>query len=98
MAGIGAHQAIAQRHRDALKAVFGDPAQQVPEVDFVERDGGHVDRDRGQKQRGIENEGQLCLHQNGDGLDGSGHSDQNDHPDARGEAAPREHHDQRNDA
>ena len=98
MVGIGTHQAIAQRHRDALKAVFGNPPQQVAEVDFVECDGGHIDCNRSQEQRGIENKGQPCLHQNGDGFGGRSHSDQNHHPDACGKAAPREHHDQRNDA
>ena len=60
---IGTYQAVAQRHRDALKAALGDPAEQIPEIDFVERDRGHVDDDRGMQQRRIENERKICLQQ-----------------------------------
>ena len=33
---IGTYQAIAKRHRDTLKAVLRDAAEQSPEIDFVE--------------------------------------------------------------
>ena len=95
---VGTYQAIAQRHRDALEAALGDTAEQIPEVDFVERNRGHVDDDRGMEQRRIENERKSCLQQHRGDFDGGGHADEDDNPRAGGEAAPREHHDQRNDA
>ena len=82
MLGVGAYQAVAQRHRDALKAALGDTAQQSPEVELIQRDSGHVDGDRGAEQRGIEYEGQLCLQQNGDGFNGRDHGDEYDGPPA----------------
>ncbi len=95
---IGTYQAVAQRHRDALEAALGDPAQQTPEIDFVERNRGHVDDDRGMEQRRVENERKSCLQQSCGDFNGGGHADEDDNPHAGGETAPRQHHDQRNDA
>jgi hypothetical protein len=50
------------------------------------------------EQRRIENEGKLCLQQDRDDFNGGGHADENDNPPGGSDAAPREHHDQRNDA
>ena len=61
--GVGADQAVAERHRDALEAALGDPAEQGADVDFVERDGGDVDDDGDMEQRGVENERELRLQQ-----------------------------------
>ena len=67
---VGADQAVAERHRDALEAALGDPAQHVAEIDFVERNGAEIDDDGDVEQRGIEHERPFRLQQDRPGLDG----------------------------
>ena len=92
--GIGADQAVAERHRHALKAALGDPAEQIADVDFVERDGRDVDDDGDMKQRGVENERECRLQGKCAGLDGDRRCEQQRHALAGGKAAPREQHEQ----
>ena len=66
---IGADQAVAERHRDALKAALGDPAEQIAKIDLVECDGRDIDRDRDVKQRRVEDERKCRLQQIGQGFD-----------------------------
>ena len=92
--GIGADQAVAERHRHALKPVLGDPAQQIPDVDLVKRDGRDVDDDGDVKQRSVENEREYRLQQVSEGLDADRQCGEHRHAPAGGETAPCEQHDQ----
>ena len=86
--GIGADQAVAERHRHALKAVLGHPAEQVADVDFVECDGGDVDDDGDLKQRGVENERECGLQGKCACLEGDRRCGEQRHALAGGKAAP----------
>jgi hypothetical protein len=77
---VEANQAVAERHRDSLKALFRDPAEQAAKVDFVQRRDGEIGRDGDVPERGIENDGELCLQQRGAHFRGGGEADQHDDP------------------
>ena len=81
-----------------MKAAFGNAAQQIPEIDFIERDGREVDRNRGMEQRGIEYERHFCLQHDRDRLDQGGHCGKQQNSPACAEAAPGDQHHQRNGA
>ena len=86
--GIGADQAVAERHRHALKAALGDPAEQIADVDFVERDGCDVDDDGDLKQRRVEDERECGLQGKCAGFDGDSRCGEQRHALAGGKAAP----------
>ena len=86
--GIGADQAVAERHRDTLKAALGDPAEQIADVDFVERDGRDVGDDGDLNQRGIGNEWEGGLQGKRAGLEGDSRCGEQRYSLASGKAAP----------
>ena len=67
---VGADEAIAERHRDAMKAAFGDAPQETTEIDFVECDRRQIGHDRDMEQRCVDDEGPSCLHEDSDQLEG----------------------------
>ncbi len=90
--GVGADQAVAERHRDALEAALRDTAEQGADVDLVERDGGDVGDDGDMEQRGVEHERKIGLQHDAGRLDRQRGDDQRGGARAGAEAAPGQHH------
>ena len=58
---VGAHQPVADRHRDPLEAALGNMAQQAAKVDLVERGGRQIGDQRDLQQRGVEHQREAIM-------------------------------------